>query len=680
MFFPFYFADKVFRELFCGGTSALLVDADGAEWDCLVACETRNDMRLQYTLRGQFHDYWDAVGVKAGDVLTFERNTPSFGKIRVKRYPQGRGLEDALDEAGGGTTSGGLNPSRNATVAGEIMNISTHRGGGRATSIAEALPSGPSSTGHGKQPQQLRSQLSSRGLDLGDGPPLYNGAGHSSHGLSAREVGEKGGSSGHPNRWTELSDGSAAKTVYKSTLVHQQCPIAGWLFRKLYGRVPADADSAPMHDPVLASDYVFEVNFVPAANVHYITGRGFGAWIKESGLRSGDQIRVWRDNTGVKLCKMAPGQDLGISTQAAAAPIERKWRATLSSRDLADLPPGSSGVLLPPFGGAVPAVPAGFSNNPSAAPPTTGLVSPPSAQALAALNALAAAAGYARQHGTPAIQAVLSHAAALRDQGLPVVAEVLGERLTAAGVAPPPSPFARKRKAPCSDTNEQEGDSVGVLGGGPGITNSAAIVGLRGGAGEDLAIAPKDPLSIGQPVPRSIEALPRPPPPPGLPGQLQLQHALQQLLQQYHAQAHTQPPNSRGQTQTQTQTVVPSQPAPLTPPFHPAPPILSSQDPRDPSNATQPLGVDSSRQQSRGSAAFAAVMAALGRHQWTQTEATLIVQFRAKCGKFLRSRSGQLTEPNHILFYSSNCNLISFSFYFIHMQLYWILLVVRWLS
>lgn len=44
-------ADKVYRELFHSDTSALLVDSDGAEWDCVVLAETRNDLRLQYTLR-----------------------------------------------------------------------------------------------------------------------------------------------------------------------------------------------------------------------------------------------------------------------------------------------------------------------------------------------------------------------------------------------------------------------------------------------------------------------------------------------------------------------------------------------------------------------------------------------------------------------------------------------------
>jgi hypothetical protein len=46
---------------------------------------------------------------------------------------------------------------------------------------------------------------------------------------------------------------------------------AGWLYRRLYGRAPREADAAPMHDPALGRDYAFDVAFVPAANVHYIT-------------------------------------------------------------------------------------------------------------------------------------------------------------------------------------------------------------------------------------------------------------------------------------------------------------------------------------------------------------------------------------------------------------------------
>ena len=215
----------------------------------------------------------------------------------------------------------------------------------------------------------------------------------------------------HPNRWMELADGWSIKTVYKSTLVHQQCPIAGvwadltamqlpqtfhrsrhtlggvchllaplppppaarmhagWLFKKLYGRLPADSDRAPMYDPQLGAEFRFDVSFIAAggwvggqgcelgvgvgargtssgctalcvglkaphgrttylcvcdallpatclllpsavanppavaaaaaaANVHYITGKAFGGWMREAGLQAGEQIRMRRDIEG----------------------------------------------------------------------------------------------------------------------------------------------------------------------------------------------------------------------------------------------------------------------------------------------------------------------------------------------------------------------------------------------
>ena len=44
-------AAKVYKELFKSGASAVLVDAAGTEWECLVHSEARNDLRPQYTLR-----------------------------------------------------------------------------------------------------------------------------------------------------------------------------------------------------------------------------------------------------------------------------------------------------------------------------------------------------------------------------------------------------------------------------------------------------------------------------------------------------------------------------------------------------------------------------------------------------------------------------------------------------
>lgn len=39
---------------------------------------------------------------------------------------------------------------------------------------------------------------------------------------------------------------------------------AGWLFKKLYGRLPGDTDRAPMFDPDLDVEYRFDVSFVSA--------------------------------------------------------------------------------------------------------------------------------------------------------------------------------------------------------------------------------------------------------------------------------------------------------------------------------------------------------------------------------------------------------------------------------
>jgi hypothetical protein len=133
-------------------------------------------------MQGQFHEYWDAAGVSSGDVLTFEPNQPSPGMIKVQRYPQGRGLEDALLPQTG----------RDGMSTAQVRS-----GPGHATTASDANELGATAAHpHQQQPGSLSSL-------------------------------------GHPNRWTELGDGSAVKTVYKSTLVHQQCPIAGWLFNKV---------------------------------------------------------------------------------------------------------------------------------------------------------------------------------------------------------------------------------------------------------------------------------------------------------------------------------------------------------------------------------------------------------------------------------------------------------------
>ena len=140
-------------------------------------------------------------------------------------------------------------------------------------------------------------------------------------------------------------------------------PGAGWLFKKLWGRLPADVDRASCYDPDLGFTYTFDVSFTPAgappgnqraatlpalrlllleravlvecsgvllachalhppahavadspaatrspalppapappANVHYFQGRTYSAWMRECGLQAGEQIRLKRDGTRV---------------------------------------------------------------------------------------------------------------------------------------------------------------------------------------------------------------------------------------------------------------------------------------------------------------------------------------------------------------------------------------------
>ena len=41
-------------------------------------------------------------------------------------------------------------------------------------------------------------------------------------------------------------------------------PPAGWLFKKLYGRLPGDSDRAVMYDPDLEAEYRFDITFIGA--------------------------------------------------------------------------------------------------------------------------------------------------------------------------------------------------------------------------------------------------------------------------------------------------------------------------------------------------------------------------------------------------------------------------------
>lgn len=91
-----HFANKVFRELFDSGKTIELIDDKGARWICDVVAETRNDLRLQYTLKGQFQDLWDSISITPGDVLTFEKLHHLPHTIRLAKHENGKGFEELV--------------------------------------------------------------------------------------------------------------------------------------------------------------------------------------------------------------------------------------------------------------------------------------------------------------------------------------------------------------------------------------------------------------------------------------------------------------------------------------------------------------------------------------------------------------------------------------------------------
>ena len=541
------------------------------------------------------------------------------------RYPQGRGLEEVLGVAAATTEA-------TASMSAEIHQA--------PVAVPVVLLDPSSSTIITRLPRAATAAAAAAAV-LG---PVH---------LTRRDPPSNSSQShhqqqGHPNRWTELSDGSAAKTVYKSTLVHQQCPIAGWLYRKLYGRVPAETDAAAMHDPSLGADFHFEVSFVPAANVHYINGRIFGTWMKDAGVRSGDQIRIWRDKVGVKICRMAAGAGNGV------LPLRRSSSSSQSVVDtdmydtLPTAPPSFSHPPHPPTTTTAAVQRSLFAAVPP--PLLASFLSPPSAEALGSLNALAAAAGYAGQHGTPAIQAVLAHAAELRAQGAAAAKQLmdenLKERLEAAGVPPPPSPFLRKRKA--STSLDVGNDQLGAAAARPlfpankSFASSAAASGalpapiaLYNRQHQASSSMPPRPLQGRQSPPHPATVGAAPPPAAAVPNQLQFQQALQQLIRNYHA-------NSQQQQQQTGGGGVTSAPLGAAPP--PVPTFFrSSQPPQNKLSSSQavstlpgappPFQYRANSTGTANTASFAAVTTALARQQWSSEESTLLMQFRVKCGK-----------------------------------------------
>lgn len=534
-------------------------------------------MRLQYTLRGEFQDYWEASGVKSGDVLSFERNKPSIGKILITLYPCGAGVEEAL-----------AHQDQTPLHAGSQHQSTT---AARTTAAAHTITTTglDASTLH---QTYLPSQL--------DHHAAISGPGSSSTHHT------------HPNRWVELADGSAVKTVYKSTLVHHQLPIAGWLFNKLYGRYPSDNDKAPIHDPELHTDFNFDVSFLSAANIHYIVGRSFGTWLHDADVKAGDQIRVWKDVQHHVFISHVPANKKIVPHTGYVNGLVAgdKHKANHHKNVAAAARPCTAEPMHDEYISKSWETVAGDNANIAAT------FSPPCADAVAALDALAAAARYAAQNGTPAIQAVLAYAADIRNSrdAHSTVAHAastscsLEDRLAAAGLPLPPSPFAKKRKV------EMHSVSTGT---------------------EDLPQQQQEQYYSVAPVHHPLCA-------PA--SNLHIQMALQRLL---HQAQHGILPRAAA-------AAVP--PAMLPPVKFPqqSPSILNARPPsfpvpsptrQAPTTTMMPGGGNaincntavsqsdtSEGQHSHSMTSFQSIMHVLGSHQWSPAESALIVQFRAKYG------------------------------------------------
>jgi hypothetical protein len=157
--------------------------------------------------------------------------------------------------------------------------------------------------------------------------------------------------------------------------------------------------------------------------VHYITGKTFGAWVRESGLQAGEQIRMKREGSQVII-------------QRVPASKKVSWAHRLGLVELPDAlcprPAGcQSSATVCSVQMRMDFTTRAMSRSVSLAHDETGaghhgqeLASPPTTEALEALDALVAAAGYAGKHGTPAIQAALAAGAAEDGPARAVCAEL----------------------------------------------------------------------------------------------------------------------------------------------------------------------------------------------------------------------------------------------------------------
>jgi hypothetical protein len=204
----------------------------------------------------------------------------------------------------------------------------------------------------------------------------------------------------------------------------------------------------------LSVGHSIKFSYMSAANVHYITGKVFGSWVRESGLQAGEQIRLRRDDGRVVIQRVPLGPKarhahalLCYNEAQSTLPYHNKPACLTQLRtELAMRPTSRTASFLNTSGDLALAV--------AGAPAFHGqeLASPPAPEALEALDALVAAAGYAGTHGTPAIQAALAGATAA---GL--AADGLGRQLSfGLGSCLPPALPKRRRTMPIEGSSAAE--------------------------------------------------------------------------------------------------------------------------------------------------------------------------------------------------------------------------------
>lgn len=298
-------------------------------------------------------------------------------------------------------------------------------------------------------------------------------------------------------------------------------------------------------------------------------GPAFNLWLSDVALVPGDQIKVWKAEQQVLICRVA-AKDAQSLPHSLGGPTVRQRRSS-----------------------SFPVYQASSKHSHGQTPTIEVLQNETELQAL---HTLAAAANYAGQHGTPAIHAVLSHAAdikALHAQGIDTDhIGTLKDRLRAAGIPPPPSPLFKKARSD-ADLETSRPVSDGRIHSSGGLSEPFPGGNLNSSSS-----------NIPLPLPQLVSPQRLHPSIFAAPGNLM---AVAHPHFHYALQQHQSMINQiKGQTHQPAGTA---------------------------DNGNQRLqnsSVQKEWQPSQGATAFAAILSVLGKHSWNAEETGLILKFRAK--------------------------------------------------